>query len=162
MMTPSIAKEKLLGNIENLMAYGVPFSSLVQSKALFVSLLSFFEYPILVVTVWIYIITSGQNQVFESTSWVELALAFLTFPLLVYLSAFANTMITFLNARLSYLCQFFWFAITVSVFSALKTVTAILSETKGLYLVLMIAVSVILILFLHFVAERIRPEMVLK
>ncbi len=124
MLSPGIAKEKFSGHVHNQLAYGVRFSEMVFGKALFVTLLSLAELPVLA-ALFILLQVWG-NKTSMHPFFQMLPAAVLVYPLLMLFMSVLVTVVNYIKPQLSQVASTVAFGLGFIMFSYTQTMVRVL------------------------------------
>ena len=145
MLSSVIAKEKFSGQVHNLLAYGIPFSILVLEKAIFVTLLSLAEIPVLaVMSLMLGFLGDGDSVLAFSGL---LPVAVLVYPLLMLLISFLITLVNYIKPHLAQVAAVIAFACGFAILSYLRGLANLLLRVPNMAIYILPATLLCLLLY---------------
>lgn len=161
MLSSVIVKEKFSGQVHNLLAYGIPFSILVLEKAIFVTLLSLAEIPLLVVMSLMlrFMGDTGYMLAFPGL----LPATVLLYPVLMLLMSFLITLVNYIRPHLAQATAIFAFACGFAVLSYLRNFVHLLLGVPNVVIFILPAILLCLLFFaLLKVVDRLPKSVILN
>lgn len=134
MISSVIAKEKIVGQIHNLLAYCIPFSKLILAKSLFVTIISLVEIPI-ILGLSLILQISGYN-IFTQAFVNSLFLTIFVFPLVILLMSNIVTLVNYIKPQLNQISGIGAFVLAFFSFSYLKSILDSLTFLSNFFIIL--------------------------
>lgn len=161
MISSVIAKEKIVGHIHNLLAYSIPLSKLILAKALFVTIISLVELPIILVLSLILQI-SGYD-IFTQTFVNSLFLTIFVFPFVILLMSYIVTLVNYIKPQLNQISGIGAFILAFLSFSYLKSILNSITMLPNFLIIFFSSIVLCIFIWLmHKVAKQIPHSQLLN
>ncbi len=161
MVSMIIAKEKFSGYVHNQLAYGIRFSRIVFGKALFVTLLSLAELPVM--ALFFVLLQSWGSKTSMHPFFQMLPAALFVFPLLMLLISCLVTAINYVKPQLSQITNIVTFTFAFILLSyARATVHALTSASPVVVDILPVVILCAAIWFFLKLADQLPKSTILK